>query len=98
MDLVLCTAGVITGAGGYTEEANKRQIQHPLLPGHIAEFNRRVQPRHASRISEHLAARLFPHIAPYMGGLEKIMNTNGAGDGALSALLHDIAVNGYHAP
>lgn len=24
------------------------------------------------------------------------MNTNGAGDGALSALLHDIAANGYH--
>lgn len=24
------------------------------------------------------------------------MNTNGAGDGALSALLHDIAANGFH--
>ena len=28
-----------------------------------------------------------------MGGPEKIMNTNGAGDAALSALLHDITAN-----
>lgn len=40
--------------------------------------------------------RIHSHIAPYMGGPEKIMNTNGAGDGALSAVLHDIAANGYH--
>ncbi|MDI5811269.1 hypothetical protein MJM95_28795, partial [Salmonella enterica subsp. enterica serovar Anatum] len=26
----------------------------------------------------------------------KIMNTNGAGDGALAALLHDITANSYH--
>jgi inosine kinase len=31
-----------------------------------------------------------------MGGPEKIMNTNGAGDGALAALLHDITANNYH--
>lgn len=31
-----------------------------------------------------------------MGGPEKIMNTNGAGDGALAALLHDITANSYH--
>jgi inosine kinase len=30
-----------------------------------------------------------------MGGPEKIMNTNGAGDGA-AALLHDITANNYH--
>ncbi len=40
--------------------------------------------------------RIYSHIAPYMGGPEKIMNTNGAGDGALAALLHDITANNYH--
>ena len=31
-----------------------------------------------------------------MGGPEKIRNTNGAGDGALSAVIHDIAANHFH--
>ena len=55
----------------------------------------RIQPRHRREHCEN-PLRVYSHIAPYMGGPEKIMNTNGAGDGALSALLHDIAANGYH--
>lgn len=31
-----------------------------------------------------------------MGGSEKIMNINGAGDGVLVALLYDIIVNSYY--
>jgi inosine kinase len=31
-----------------------------------------------------------------MGGPTQIRNTNGAGDGALAALLHDMAANRYH--
>ena len=31
-----------------------------------------------------------------MGGPDKIKNTNGAGDGALAALLHDICANDHH--
>ena len=41
-------------------------------------------------------ARIYSHISPYMGGPEKIKNTNGAGDGALSAVLHDMVANSYH--
>jgi inosine kinase len=97
VDLVLCTAGP-NGLymAGYTEEANKRQTQHPLLPGHIAEFNRYEFSRAMRREHCENPLRVYSHIAPYMGGPERIMNTNGAGDGALSALLHDIATNGYH--
>lgn len=97
VDLVLCTAGP-NGLymAGYTEEANKRQTQHPLLPGHIAEFNRYEFSRAMRREHCEHPLRVYSHIAPYMGGPERIMNTNGAGDGALSALLHDIAANGYH--
>ena len=71
----------------------KRQ---PLLPGAIPEFNQ----FEFSRAMRHQDCvnplRIYSHIAPYMGGPEKIMNTNGAGDGALAALLHDITANNYH--
>ncbi|WP_145521442.1 inosine/guanosine kinase [Yersinia aldovae] len=97
VDLVLCTAGP-NGLymAGYTEEANKRQTQHPLLPGAIAEFNMYEFSRVMRKKHCESPWRIYSHIAPYMGGPEKIMNTNGAGDGALSAVLHDIAANGYH--
>ena len=97
VDLVLCTAGP-TGLymAGYTEESSRRQTQHPLLPGAIAEFNLYEFSRAMRRQHCETPFRIYSHIAPYMGGPEKIMNTNGAGDGALSAVLHDIAANGYH--
>ncbi len=39
---------------------------------------------------------MFAHIAPYHGGPAQITSANGAGDAALSALLHDISANRYH--
>ncbi|QCR36862.1 inosine/guanosine kinase [Nissabacter sp. SGAir0207] len=97
VDLVLCTAGP-NGLymAGYTEESARRQSNRPLLPGAIAEFNLYEFSRAMRREHCENPFRIYSHIAPYMGGPEKIMNTNGAGDGALSAILHDIAANGYH--
>jgi inosine kinase len=97
VDLVLCTAGP-TGLymAAYTEETNKRNTNHPLLPGAIAEFNQYEFSRAMRHQDCEQPLRIFSHIAPYMGGPEKIMNTNGAGDGALAALLHDITANNYH--
>jgi inosine kinase len=40
--------------------------------------------------------RVFAHIAPYHGGPTRITSTNGAGDAALAALLHDMSANLYH--
>jgi len=40
--------------------------------------------------------QIYSHINPFMGGPLEIRNTNGAGDGALAALLHDMAANRYH--
>ena len=40
--------------------------------------------------------RIYTHSAPYMGGPERIKNTNGAGDAALAAILHDLSANVYH--
>jgi inosine kinase len=33
---------------------------------------------------------------PFMGGPGDVKNTNGAGDAALAALLHDLCANNYH--
>lgn len=97
VDLVLCTAGP-NGLfmASYTEDEFKRVTNHPLLPGAIAEFNQYEFSRAMRRECCQTPLKIYSHIAPYMGGPEKIMNTNGAGDGALSALLHDIAANGFH--
>ncbi|WP_345827135.1 inosine/guanosine kinase [Pantoea sp. BRR-3P] len=97
VDLVLCTAGP-TGLymAGFTEEEFKRKTNHPLLPGALAEFNQYEFSRAMRHKDCNQPLRIFSHIAPYMGGPEKIMNTNGAGDGALAALLHDITANNFH--
>lgn len=97
VDLVLCTAGPAgLYMAGFTEESAKRKTQHPLLPGAIAEFNQYEFSRAMRHGDCAQPLRIYSHIAPYMGGPEKIMNTNGAGDAALAALLHDIAANNYH--
>ena len=97
VDLVLCTAGPIgLFMAGYTEDETKRDTTLPLLPGAIAEFNRYEFSRPAKKITCANPLKVYSHIAPYMGGPLKIKNTNGAGDAALSALLHDMAANKYH--
>jgi inosine kinase len=42
------------------------------------------------------SVKIYTHINPYMGGPTKISNTNGAGDAALAAVIHDIVANSYH--
>ncbi|CAM3150512.1 inosine/guanosine kinase [Vibrio rarus] len=96
-DLVLCTAGPVgLFMAGYTEESTKRETSLPLLPGTIAEFNRYEFSRPALKADCRTPFKVYSHIAPYMGGPEKIKNTNGAGDAALSALLHDLSANRFH--
>ncbi len=96
-DLVLCTAGA-TGLylAGYTDDAVKRETRYPLLPGAIPEFNRYEFSRPMRRSSCTTPLKVFAHIAPYLGGPERITSTNGAGDAALSAVLHDMSANRYH--
>jgi len=96
-DLVLCTAGPEgLYMAGHVDEKAKRQTRYPLLPGAIPEFNRYEFSR--AMLREHCKSpvRAFAYIAPYMGGPNRIANTNGAGDGALAAVLHDIAANRHH--
>ncbi len=96
-DLVLCTAGPAgLFLAGYTDEAVKRETRYPLLPGAIPEFNRYEFSRPIPRAKCETPVKVFAHIAPYHGGPERITSTNGAGDAALAALLHDMAANRYH--
>lgn len=96
-DLVLCTAGPQgLYMAGYTDEKYKRKSQYPLLPGTINEFNRYEFSRPLAKHACENPIKIYSHIAPYMGGPDEIKNTNGAGDGALAAVLHDISANDYH--
>ncbi|CED57097.1 inosine-guanosine kinase [Aliivibrio wodanis] len=97
VDLVLCTAGPVgLYMAGFTEESIKRETDKPLLPGNIPEFNRFEYSRPMMKAQCTKPIKVSSHIAPYMGGPMEIKNTNGAGDAALSALLHDMAANHYH--
>lgn len=97
VDLVLCTAGPIgLYMAGYVDDGVKRSTDLALLPGHIPEFNQYEFSRTMRQQDCDQPVRIYSHIGPYLGGPLKIKNTNGAGDGALSALLHDMAANSYH--
>ncbi len=96
-DMVLCTAGPVgLYMAGYTDDAAKRETRYPLLPGAIAEFNRYEFSRPMAKAKCVNPVQVFAHIAPYQGGPERITSTNGAGDAALAAVLHDMAANRYH--
>lgn len=97
VDLVLCTAGSQgLFLAGYCDEDHLRKSHHPLLPGTIPDFNRYEFSRPMRKRDCASPQKVYSHISPYMGGPDKISNTNGAGDGALAALLHDITANVYH--
>lgn len=96
-DIVLCTAGPLgLYMAGYTDESVKRTTNRQLLPGLIPEFNLYEFSRPMAKAACDEPVKVYSHIAPYMGGPVKIQNTNGAGDGALAAVLHDMAANTYH--
>lgn len=96
-DLVLTTAGPLgLFMAGYAEESLKRETTHLLLPGTVPEFNRYEFSRPMMKKNCVTPLKVYAHIPPFMGGPEIIRNTNGAGDAALSALLHDLASNDFH--
>ena len=97
VDLVMCTAGPQgLYMGGFADKEHLRETEHELIDAAIAEFNRYEYSRPMRRAECSVPVRIYSYIPPYMGGPEKIKNTNGAGDGALAAVLHDISANDYH--
>ncbi|MBY6018405.1 inosine/guanosine kinase [Halomonas denitrificans] len=96
-DLVLCTVGPEgLYTAGYSDRLQLRETEYELRNGSIPAFNRYEFSRPMRREDCAEPVKIYSHIAPYLGGPLAILNTNGAGDGALAALLHDMAANRYH--
>ena len=97
VDMVLLTAGPEgLYLSGYADETVLRQTTNPIRSGLISDFNRYEFSRPMTRRHCQNPVKIYAHIDPYMGGPERISNTNGAGDGALAALVHDVAANDFH--
>lgn len=82
---------------GYTDESVKRATRDGLHSGAIENYNQYEYSRLVMREFSPNPMRVFTHIHPYLGGPQKLRNTNGAGDAALAAFLHDVAATRYHA-
>ncbi|WP_419172164.1 inosine/guanosine kinase [Halobacteriovorax sp.] len=73
-----------------------RETKDKLHSKSIENYNQFEYSR--GQLKEHCKEpiKIYSHINPFMGGPESIENTNGAGDAALAAILHDISANVYH--
>ena len=97
VDMVVCTAGPEgLYMAGYCEQALRRETEYPILSASISDFNRYEYSRPMLLKDCRQPERIYTHVAPYMGGPDSIKNTNGAGDAALAAILHDLSANVYH--
>ena len=97
VDLVICTAGEKgLFMAGFVDDSFNRETEYPLLPGAIPDFNRYEFSRAMRKVDCENPIKAYSHTAPFMGGPDSIKNTNGAGDCALAAVLHDLSANVYH--
>ncbi len=96
-DLVIVTQGSEgMTIGGYVDRPHRRRTRDRLRTKSIPEYNRWEFSRLMRRSDCRRPMKIYTHIHPYHGGPERMANTNGAGDAALAAVLHDIAANRYH--
>ena len=96
-DMVLLTVGPRgLYLAAHVDEENKRETKDFIHSKSIPEYNKYEYSRAMMKKDCKNPIKIYTHINPYMGGPGTIKNTNGAGDAALSALLHDIASNSYH--
>jgi len=97
VDLSLLTVGK-SGLylGGFCDESLLRETKDNLHSKSIPDYNEFEYSRAMRKRNCAKPHKIYTHINPFMGGPGKIENTNGAGDAAMSALLHDISANSYH--
>ena len=96
-EMVLLTVGARgLYIAGYSDDEVKRETKDLIHSKSISEYNKYEYSRSMSKSDCKNPLKIYTHINPYMGGPGIIKNTNGAGDAALSAVLHDIASNTYH--
>jgi inosine kinase len=96
-DIVLLTVGSKgLYIGGWIDRALARETKDPLHTKSIVEYNKYEYSRGMRKRDCSDPVKIFSHINPFMGGPHIIQNTNGAGDAALAALIHDMSANLYH--
>ncbi len=97
VDLSLLTVGKKgLYLAGYTENSLKRATNEPLVSKSIINYNEFEYSRAMRKTDCEDPLKIYTHISPFKGGPMVIKNTNGAGDAALAALLHDITANDHH--
>ncbi len=80
----------------HVDKEMARETKDPLHTKSIIEYNRYEYSRAMKKKDCKEPIKIYSHINPFLGGPNAITNTNGAGDAALSALLHDMVANSYH--
>jgi inosine kinase len=96
-DITLLTVGAQgLYVGALVDESVARKTEHELHTKSIVNYNQYEYSRAMKRTECKKPIKVYSHINPFMGGPQVIRNTNGAGDVALSALLHDMSANRYH--
>ncbi|MDO8805039.1 MAG: inosine/guanosine kinase [Elusimicrobiota bacterium] len=96
-DLVLVTVGA-SGLylAGYVDEQFARRTTYKLHTKSIVDYNLYEFSRPMRKSDCAKPLKIYTHINPFLGGPMIIKNTNGAGDGALAAILHDLGARKYH--
>lgn len=96
-DLALVTVGKKgLYLGAHCDEEFLRKSKEPLVTKSVVNYNEFEYSRAMFRESCVKPKKIYTHISPFKGGPAIIKNTNGAGDAALAALMHDISANCYH--
>lgn len=97
-DLLLLTVGAKgLYLCGHVSEESARHTKDNIHSKSIPEYNKYEYSRAMLKRNCNNPIKIYTHINPYMGGPgQNIKNTNGAGDAALAAVLHDVASNAWH--
>jgi inosine kinase len=80
----------------HVDRDKARKTKESLHTKSIVDYNEFEYSRAMRREDCKSPMKIYSHINPYMGGPMSIRNTNGAGDAALAAILHDLTANIYH--
>lgn len=96
-DLILLTVGA-NGLylAGFVDQEYARETEHELHTKSIVDYNKYEFSRTMRKVDCKNPVKIYSHINPFLGGPNIIRNTNGAGDAALAALLHDLSAKKYH--
>lgn len=95
-DLALLTVGEHgLYLAGWVDERCARKTTHMLHTKSIVDYNMYEFSRPMRKQDCEKPIKVYTHINPFLGGPKIIKNTNGAGDGALAALLHDMGARKY---